>query len=155
MKIPRGLAVACGVVAVLVLFPIVVTVVQALQGGAGAVREALQAPSSLTLLKNTVLVAALAVPLAGAVGVAGAWFVERTRLPGRRMWAVLLVAPLTVPPVVASYAWASLGNPLQGIAGAGLILAFTYFPIVYLLVAVALRGLDPALEETAHALGLG
>ncbi len=34
------------------------------------------------------------------------------------------------------------------------IIAFTYYPIVFLLVAVALRGLDPALEETARSLGL-
>ena len=154
-RIPRGLAVACGVVTFLVLLPIGVTVIQALQGGVAAAGDALRAPSSLTLLKNTLLVAALAVPLAGAIGVAGAWFVERTQLPGRRVWAVLLVAPLTVPPFVTSYAWASLGNPLQGRVGAAGIVAFTYFPIVYLLVAVALRGMDPALEETAQSLGLG
>ncbi len=154
-RIPRGLAVACGVVAVLVLLPIGVTVVQALQGGVSAAADALRAPSSLTLLKNTVEVAVMAVPLAGAIGLAGAWFIERTRLPWRRVWAVLLVAPLTVPPFVTSYAWASLGNPLQGLVGAAGIVAFTYFPIVYLLVAVALRGLDPALEETAQSLGLG
>jgi iron(III) transport system permease protein len=154
-RIPRGLAVACGVVAFLVLIPIGVTVVQALQGGVAAAGDALHAPSSLTLLKNTLVIAAIAVPLAGVIGVAGAWFVERTRLPGRRLWAVLLVAPLTVPPFVTSYAWASLGDPLQGLVGAAGIVAFTYFPIVYLLVAVALRGIDPALEETAQSLGLG
>ena len=154
-RIPRGLAVACGVVALLVLVPIGITVVQALQGGVSAAADALRAPSSLTLLKNTVVIAALAVPLAGAIGVAGAWFVERTRLPARRLWAVLLVAPLTVPPFVTSYAWASIGNPLQGLVGAAGIIAFSYFPIVYLLVAVALRGMDPALEETAQSLGLG
>jgi iron(III) transport system permease protein len=154
-RIPRGLAVACGVVAFLVLLPIGVTVVQALQGGFAAAGDAIRAPSSLTLLKNTLVIAVIAVPLAGAIGVAGAWFIERTRLPGRRVWAVLLVAPLTVPPFVTSYAWANLGNPLQGLVGAAGIVAFSYFPIVYLLVAVALRGMDPALEETAQSLGLG
>jgi iron(III) transport system permease protein len=39
--------------------------------------------------------------------------------------------------------------------GAAGIIAFSYFPIVYLLVAVALRGLDPVLEETGRSLGLG
>jgi iron(III) transport system permease protein len=153
--IPRGLAVVCGVVVVLVLLPIGVTIVQALQGGVSAVEDALRASSSLTLLKNGLLVAALAVPVAGVIGVAGAWFVERTSLPGRRLWAVLLVAPLTVPPFVTSYAWASIGDPFQGLLGAAGIISFSYFPIVYLLVAVALRGMDPALEETAQSLGLG
>jgi iron(III) transport system permease protein len=154
-RTPRALAVACGAVAILVLLPIGVTVVQALQGGVTAAGDALRAPSSLTLLENTLIIAALAVPLAGALGVAGAWFVERTRLPGRRLWAVLLVAPLTVPPFVTSYGWANLGNPLQGLVGAAGLVAFSYFPIVYLLVAVALRGMDPSLEETAQSLGLG
>src|SRR4029079_17576775 len=117
--------------------------------------DALRAPSSLTLLKNTLVIAALAVPLAGGLGVAGAWYVERTRLPARRLWAVLLVAPLTVPPFVTSYAWASIGNPLQGLVERPGIFAFSYCPIVYLLVAVALRGMDPALEEMAQSLGLG
>jgi iron(III) transport system permease protein len=154
-RFPRWLTVACVIVAVLVLLPIAVTVVQALQGGFSAVGDALRAPSSLTLLKNTALIALIAVPVAGVLGLAGAWFVERTQLPLRRLWAILLVAPLTVPPFVTSYSWASLGNPLQGTVGAAGIVAFTYFPIVYLLAAVALRGLDPALEETAQSLGLG
>ena len=51
---------------------------------------------------------------------------------------------------MTSYAWASLGTSLQGFWGASGLIAFTYYPIVFLLVAVAIRGLDPALEETAR-----
>jgi iron(III) transport system permease protein len=36
-----------------------------------------------------------------------------------------------------------------------MIVTLSYFPLVYLPVAAALRGLDPALEETANALGHG
>ena len=99
------------------------------------------------------LVALVATPICGVLGVARAWFVERTQLPGA-LWALLLVAPLTMPPFVTSYAWARLGTPLQGFLGAAGIIAFSYYPIVFLLVAVALRGMDPALEETARSLGL-
>ncbi len=152
--IPRGLLATCIAVVAVVVIPIVVTIVQAIQGGASAARDALGASSTTTLLLHTVLLAAIATPAAGVIGVAGAWFVERTRLPFRRVWAVLLVAPLTVPLFVTSYAWATLGRPLQGFWGAAAIVAFSYFPIVYLLVAVSLRGLDPALEETARSLGL-
>ena len=152
--IPRGLLATCIAVVAVVVIPIVVTIVQAIQGGASAARDALGASSTTTLLLHTVLLAAIATPVAGVIGVAGAWFVERTRLPCRRVWAVLLVAPLTMPLFVTSYAWATLGRPLQGFWGAAGIVAFSYFPIVYLLVAVALRGLDPALEETARSLGL-
>jgi len=153
--IPRGLALLCAVVVVLVVLPVFVTIVQALQGGTSALSDALKASGTIGLLKNTLLVAAIATPICAVIGVAGAWFVERTRLPARRLWAVLLVAPLTVPPFVTSYAWASLGSPLQSLLGAAGIIAFSYYPIVFLLVAVALRGMDPALEETAQSLGLG
>src|SRR5271163_2122405 len=37
-------------------------------------------------------------------------------------------------------------------AGALLVVTCAYYPLVYLPVAATLRGLDPALEETAHSL---
>ncbi len=127
---------------------------QAFQGGTSAIADALGASSSRTLLLHTVLVSLVATPICGVIGVGAAWFVERTRLPGRRLWALLLVAPLTVPLFVTSYAWATLGVGLQGFVGAAGIIAFSYYPIVFLLVAVSLRGLDPALEDSARSLGL-
>src|SRR5215467_377696 len=134
--VSTGLFAACALVAVLAVLPIVIIVWQALQGGTSAIRDALSASSSRTLLRNTVLVPLVATPICGLIGVGAAWFVERTRLPGRRLWAVLLVAPLTVPLFVTSYAWANLGRPLQGFWGATGIIVFTYYPIVFLLVAV-------------------
>ena len=89
--------------------------------------------------------------LASAViGTAAAWFVERTRLPGRALWAVLTVAPLAMPAFITSYAWVSLSLDLQDFAGALLVITSAYFPLVYLPVAAALRGMDPALEESAR-----
>ena len=68
--------------------------------------------------------------------------------------AFLAVAPLAVPPFISSYAWVSLSNGLQDFAGALLVvITCAYYPLVYLPVAAALRGLDPALEETARSLG--
>lgn len=154
-RIPRGLLALCLVVVAAVALPVAVTAVQAFDGGLTAAGDAIRAASSLTLLLHSVLLAAVATPICGVIGVAGAWFVERTRLPGRRVWAILLVAPLTVPLFVTSYAWAGLGAPLRGFLGAAGIIAFSYYPIVFLLVAVTLRGMDPALEETARSLGLG
>ncbi len=153
-RIPRGLLAVCVAVAAIVALPVLVTIVQALEGGIQPAIDALSATSSRTLLVHTALVALVATPICGVIGVAGAWLVERTDLPGRRVWALLLVAPITVPLFVTSYAWANLGTPLQGFYGAAGTIAFSYYPIVFLLVAVALRGMDPALEETARSLGL-
>jgi iron(III) transport system permease protein len=149
-----GLFAVCAIVAILVVLPIVIIAFQAFKGGTSAIADALGASSSRTLLRNTVLVSLVATPICGVIGVGAAWFVERTRLPGRRLWALFLVAPLTVPLFVTSYAWATLGVALQGFVGASGIIAFTYYPIVFLLVAVSLRGLDPALEDSARSLGL-
>lgn len=89
------------------------------------------------------------------IGVAAAWAVERTTLPGRRLFTVLLAAPLAVPAFVNSYGWSSLTSSVEGFGGALMIVTLSYYPLVYLPVAASLRGLDPALEDSARALGLG
>src|SRR5581483_341350 len=104
--VSRGLFAACLLVALLIAVPVFVTVVQAVQGGFSVVHSTLGSASTLTLILHSLEVAAAATPICAVVGVGAAWFVERTRLPGRRFWAVLLVAPLTIPPFVTSYAWA-------------------------------------------------
>jgi iron(III) transport system permease protein len=151
---PRGLLLVCVLVVAVVVLPVGVTIAQALEGGISDAVRAIDASSARALLLHSVLVAAVAAPLAGVLGVSSAWFIERTHLPGRRMWTLLAVAPLTIPLFVTSYAWATLGTLLQGFLGAAGIIAVSYSPIVFLLVAVALRGMDPALEESARSLGL-
>ena len=68
---------------------------------------------------------------------------------------MLLVAPLAIPSFVNSFAWVSLYGRVEGYAGAVLIVTLSHFPYVYLPVAAAFRGLDPAYEESARALGYG
>ena len=107
------------------------------------------------LLRNTAMLVVGCVGLTAMFGTGAAWLVERTTLPGRRLWNVLLVAPLAVPAFVNSFGWVSLTATVEGFAGALLIISLSYYPLVYLPVAAMLRGLDPALEETAAALGYG
>jgi iron(III) transport system permease protein len=153
--IPLGLLLAGLAAIAIVVAPVAITVYQAFEGGLSAAKGAIGATSLSVLLRNTVLVAAIAAPACGAIGLASAWFVERTSVPGRRAWALLLIAPLTIPLFVTSYAWATLSTSLQGFWGAVGVIVFSYYPIVFLLVLVSLRNLDPALEETARSLGLG
>ena len=89
------------------------------------------------------------------LGIAAGWLVERTTLPLRGLWRLLLVAPLAVPAFVNAYAWVSLRPGTDGLVAAVGVTTLSYFPFVYLPVAAALRGLDPALEDSARALGLG
>jgi len=112
-------------------------------------------PRIAELFRNTGLLMAGCVALTALFGTGTAWLVERTTLPGRRVWNVLLVAPLAVPAFVNSFGWVSLTARVEGYAGALMIVSLSYYPLVYLPVAAMLRGLDPALEETAAALGYG
>jgi iron(III) transport system permease protein len=105
------------------------------------------------LLVNTVALVVVTVPLCVVIGVALAWLVERTDLPGRVLWRPLFVAPLAVPAFVNSYAWVGVIPSLHGLWAGVLITTLSYFPFMYLPVAATLRRLDPAVEESARALG--
>ncbi len=154
-RAPAGLIGAAAFAAVLVLLPILVTVVQAAGVSAQGATHLLMRPLVGRLLVNTVGLVVAASATCAAIGTATAWLVERTDVPGRKVWAVLAVAPLAIPPFISSYAWVSLSNGLQDFGGALLVVTCAYYPLVYLPVAAALRGLDPGLEETARSLGHG
>lgn len=154
-RTPRLLFATAAIGALLVLLPLALTVWRAASFGFAEAIELLLRPLVGELLANTLLITVSATLTSALVGTAAAWFVERTRLPGRRLWAVLAAAPLAMPPFISSYAWISLSLSLQDFAGALLVITSGYFPLVYLPVAAALRGMDPALEESARALGCG
>ncbi|SFN90744.1 ABC transporter permease [Mycetocola miduiensis] len=107
------------------------------------------------LLANTVLLVIIGVPATVVLGVGGAWLVERTALPGRKVFAVAFAAPLAIPAFVSSYGWASAVPSISGLWGGLLVAVTVYFPLVYLPALAAIRGLDPALEESARSLGMG
>ncbi|MDY6995758.1 MAG: iron ABC transporter permease [Actinomycetota bacterium] len=105
------------------------------------------------LLVNTLSLVVLTVPLCVVVGVGTAWLVERTDVPGRPFWRPLFVTPLAVPAFVNSYAWLGIAPSLHGLGAGVLVTTLSYFPFVYLPAAATLRRLDPAIEESARALG--
>ena len=142
-------------VAVLVLLPLVFLVLQAGQAGWGEVRTLLFRRLTWQLLRNTVELAVLVTAACTAIGVSAAWVVERTNVPLRRVWAVLLVLPFAIPDFVTGYAWSSIFPSVHGLWGAVLVMTLGLYPLVFLPVAAALRGADPAQEEVSRSLGLG
>ena len=142
-------------VTVLTLVPVAFVVVSAVATDPSTVASLVFRPRVGELLLNTALLVGLAVPGACALGIACAWAVVRTDVPGRRLLAVLFATPLAIPAFVASYGWASVVPSLSGLTGAVLISVLAYFPLVYLPVAAVLRRLDPVHEETARSLGRG
>ncbi len=108
-----------------------------------------------TLLWNTIQLTVVVTAASAAIGTALAWVTERTAVPGRRVWAALIVLPVAIPDFVIAWGWASLFPSLAGLAGAALVLTLGLYPLVYLPVAASFRSADPAQEEVARSLGLG
>lgn len=134
--------------------PLAFIIWAAIQAGSTTALGLIFRPRVGELLTNTALLVVLTVPLCAVLAGALAWLVERSDLPGARLWAWLCVAPLAVPAFVHSYAWVSLVPSLHGLFAGVMISSLAYFPFLYLPVAATLRQLDPALEDTAAALGL-
>jgi len=137
------------------VLPLVFIIVATAQAGLDTMLPLLFRPRVMELLTGTLLLVAVTVPVCAVLGVACAWVVERSALPGRRLFAVLFAAPLAVPAFVNSFAWVSVVPSLSGLGGAVLITSLSYFPFIYLPVAATLRRIDPAQEESAAALGTG
>src|SRR5882762_7181053 len=86
---PLGV-VLCGIgVALVTLLPLDLLLVQSASAGWTRVEQLLFRPLVGTLLINTALITVTATAAASVLGVGVAWCVERTDLPGRRIWGVL------------------------------------------------------------------
>lgn len=115
--------------------------------------EFLWRPRIGELLWNTTRLLVVGTLTSVVVGVAGAWVIERTDVPGRGWWHGILCAPLAVPAFVNGYGWVSTTHDVQSFWGAVMVVTLSYYPLVYLPTVAALRRLDPAVEEVATALG--
>ncbi len=145
---------AC-VAALFALLPLGYLGVRALERGPEFAWNVVADERVLDLLGRSLGLAAAVVTACLVLGVSLAWLTVRTRLPGARAWSVLATLPLAVPSYVAAFTWLSAAPELAGFGGAALALTLVSFPYVYLPVAAALRGIDPAQEEAARSLGHG
>ena len=145
-----------GVIVVLLVatfVPLAYVVWSVVSMGSDRLYELIVRPYVGELLVNTVGLVVVTVPICIVLGVGAAWLVERTDVPGRAAWRPLFVAPLAVPAFINSYAWVGVIPSLHGFGAGVLVAALSYFPFVYVPAAATLRRLDPAIEESARALG--
>jgi iron(III) transport system permease protein len=158
------------VLALAVLAPVVVpfaVLLWRVLDASESARDVLFSTNTLRLIVNTLTLTAAVTATAAAVGVAAAWLVTRTRIPGRSVWTVLVTLPLVIPSYVMALAYVSafgtrgLFNDLFGVElprvsgfwGAWLVLSLSTYPFVFLVTAAALRRLDRVHEEAARGLG--
>ena len=126
-------------------------------------------PETYRLLVDSFIFAAGASALSLAFAVTLAWITVRTNAPLRRVFELTAIVPNIFPPVLIAISWTLLASPTVGLLNAlfrgaihldiysmpglmfveGLILT----PLAFLIVAAALRGMDPSLEESARMLG--
>jgi iron(III) transport system permease protein len=142
-------------VAVVLFAPLVFLLLQAHGAGLSTVFHLIFRSLTGSLLWNTVRLTVVVTLLCAVIGTMAAWCVERTDLPGRGVWAVLVVVPLAIPDFVVSFGWASLTTWIQGFRGAVVVMTLAVYPLVYLPVAASLRSADPGQEEVARGLGVG
>jgi iron(III) transport system permease protein len=150
---PRWIVALSVVVAAALLLPLVFLIMQARLVGGAEIKRILFRRLTLDLLRNTVELAVLVTLATAVIGVSAAWCIERTTLPFRRIWGVLIVLPAAVPDFIVGYAWHSIVPSMTGLRGATIVMSLALYPLVYLPVAAALRRVDPSLEETARSLG--
>ncbi|MGO8859918.1 MAG: ABC transporter permease [Acidimicrobiales bacterium] len=152
---PSALVLGALVVSIAVVLPLVFLLVEAVQVGWATLEPLLFRGLTAQLLWNTVSLTVVVTLLCAVVGTLAAWFVERTDVPGRRFWAVLVVIPLGIPDFVVSFGWRAIFPSFGGFWAATLVMTVAVYPLVFLPVAASLRNADPAQEEVARSLGLG
>jgi iron(III) transport system permease protein len=152
---PVALLTVSYLVAAILVLPLVFLLIEAQGAGASDVVHLIVRPLTGTLLWNTIRLTAVVTVACAVIGTGAAWCVERTDLPGRRVWAVLVVVPLAIPDFVVSFGWNSLWTWAHGFRGAVIVMTLAVYPLVYLPVAASLRSADPSQEEVARSLGSG
>jgi len=131
-------------------------------------------PETFSLLLDSFVFATGASVLSLALALALAWITVRTNAPWKGVFELTAIIPNIFPPILIAIAWTLLLSPSVGLLNAvlkslfglsesplniysmpglvfveGLILT----PLAFLIISAALRGMDPALEESARTLG--
>jgi iron(III) transport system permease protein len=152
---PVFLIAASCLVAALLAMPLVFLLFEAQGAGASPVSHLIFRSLTANLLWNTIRLTVVVTALCAVIGTGAAWCIERTNLPGKRVWEILIVVPLAIPDFVVSFGWASLWTWVQGFRGAVVVMTLAVYPLVYLPVAASFRAADPGQEEVARSLGVG
>ena len=96
---------AVGWMALIIVLPLLVVITGALDGGIAPYLAALDDPDTISAIKLTLLVAAIAVPLNAVFGIAAAWCITRFEFKGKGLLLTILDLPLTISPVISGLVW--------------------------------------------------
>lgn len=137
--------------------------------------QAYTSARNLAAIGNTIIVATGSALIAAVMGTLLAWAVVRTDMPGRTFATIAAIVPFITSSFIGALAWVLLGAPEVGllnqawgyIGGSGVLLniyslggiifviGLYEVPFIFLMVAGALRSMDPSLEEASLSSGAG
>jgi len=137
-------------------------------------RTAYADPETYQLILNSFVFAIGSSVLSLLLGGVMAWITIRTNAPLRGLFELTAILPNIIPPLLIAISWTYLLNPSVGIINAALVSLFglpaapfnvysmpgmifveglILTPLAFLIIAAALRSMDPALEESARISG--
>ncbi len=93
---------------IFLLMPLAVVFVEAFRQGVHAYIASIHQPESLSAIRLTLLVAAIAVPLNLVFGVAAAWAMTRFQFRGKALLGALIDLPFSVSPVISGLVYVLL-----------------------------------------------
>ena len=134
-------------------------------------QQAFQGPM-LQGIADTLLIGSVTALLSAGIGFGVAWVVQRTRVPGRRLWSGSMFALLLVPSYLIALGWERLLEPsgvldllhvpdsvarglLFGPVGVIGVLTVKGIPFAYLAISAGLRGLGEEFEAAVRVHGGG
>ena len=133
-------------------------------------------PEAYSLLLNSFIFGVGASGVSLIFALALAWITIRTDAPWRRLFELTAIIPNILPPILVSISWVMLLNPSNGLINASLVKLFglekgpfniysmpglifvealILTPLAFLIIAAAMKSMDPSLEESAKTLGSG
>ena len=127
------------------------------------------------IIYNTAWVAVIATAMAVSLGFALAWILTRTNVPWRGTLERLMELPYYLTPLVGALAWGVLAGPRTGFLnqlsqqvggsddlfdiyspfGVAWVMALFEGTVAFVMIAAAMKSMDPSLEESSRVLGAG
>ena len=175
------LVLVIAILAVLILYPASILLMDSFRGTSGELTfrwyvEAYTKPRNLEAIVNTLIISGGTALFATFFGTLMAWAVVRTNMPFRRVIEAASIVPFISTPFIGALAWILLASPQTGLInqvwqhvlgfetplvniysvwGIVMVEALYEMPYVFLIVAGALKSMDPTLEEASFASGAG
>lgn len=111
-----------------------------------------------TSIRDTVLLAAIATPIAGILAMVAAMLIVRKKFPGKRLLEMLIMTPYAIPGTLIGISYIlAFNKPPILLVGTAAIIVINYvireLPVGVENGITALHQIDPAIEEAASDLG--